>query len=321
MLNTLTEIKVGQTNIREVITQKSYEKQEDHLTGSRPDLIINFSVNGQPHMLFIENKLGTGEGNVQLKRYADLLRSYEAEGFKTHLIYLTKLHDPKMRNDIIHNEASTSFNQIRWFQIYNWLKGHRSELVNLFLEYMEEMQLNDSRRFVPQDMYAIQHMERLVRMMDACLEGSVEETASTLFNRSTGWTNRFTQLKDSGRYMKQNDQGNYTVINFGFYLTDDEYPLVSVLFEVNPKCPNRIGLIQAMRKFVEANDGWNSDHLDNITDWANIHYDKNLLDFLSADDHITAIQEFFILRLKELHVLKQRHPEFAWKSVESGENI
>ncbi|RAV02715.1 hypothetical protein DQG13_09440 [Paenibacillus sp. YN15] len=221
-MNTYSEIKLSQLSIREITTQKTYAKQEDHHTDSRPDMMIRFSDNGNPHVLFIENKLGTGEGNIQLKRYADHLRSYELDGCQTHLIYITKLHDPKQKKDIISSGANTSFHQIRWFQIYNWLKDHRSELVNLFLEYMEEIQLNDSRRFVPQDIYAIQHMERLVRMMDACLEGRVEEIVTTLFNRSTGWTNRFDQLKKHNRYMKLNAQANLTEVNFGFYMTDNE---------------------------------------------------------------------------------------------------
>ncbi|WP_053375538.1 PD-(D/E)XK nuclease family protein [Paenibacillus sp. FJAT-27812] len=320
-LNTLTDIKVGTTNIREVTTQKTYNKQVDHLTDSRPDLLIRFSDGGQPHVLCIENKLGTGEGDQQLKRYADHLRSYETDGCQTHLVYITKLHDPKQKKDIISSGAATSFHQVRWFQIYNWLKRHRSELIDLLLEYMEEMQLNDSRRFVPQDIYAIQHMERLIRMMDGCLEGKVEETVSNLFNRSTGWTNRFAQLKEYYRYMKQNDQGNFSVINFGFYITDDEYTSVCIMFEVNPKCPKRVDMIAAMKEFVESNEGWFSEDLDDNTAWANIYCEKSLLDFLSAEDHIEAIQAYFITHLTELYSLKQQHPEFDWKSKESSVTV
>lgn len=112
LLNNLTDIKVGQINIREVTTQKTYTKHDDHQTDSRPDMIIRFSESGKPHVLFIENKLGTGEGQVQLKRYADHLRSYEADGCHTHLIYLTKLHDPKKKKDIVGSGANTSFHQI-----------------------------------------------------------------------------------------------------------------------------------------------------------------------------------------------------------------
>jgi hypothetical protein len=125
-------------------------------------------------------------------------------------------------------------------------------------------------------------------------------------------------MKDNGRYMKQNDQGNFTVINFGFYLTEDEYPLASILFEVNPKCPNRSELNCAMKEFVENNEGWTSEDMDDKTAWATMYYDKSLLDFLPAEDHIDAIQTFFITRLNELHTLKQQHPEFDWKSKESG---
>lgn len=318
MFTNLFELNVGQVIIREVTTQKSYEKQADHLTDSRPDMMIRFSEGGKSHVVFIENKLGTGEGEQQLKRYADHLRNYEADGCHTHLIYITKHHDLKQKKDIINSNASTTFHQVRWYQIYNWLKSHRSEFVDLLLEYMEEMQLNDSRRFVPQDIYAIQNMERLIRMMDSCLEGKVEETVSSLFNRSTGWTNRFVQLKENYRYMKQNDQGNFSVINFGFYITDGEYPTVCIMFEVNPKCPKRAEMIMAMKEFVESYEGWVFEDLEDVTAWANIYHEKSLLEFLSSEDHIEAIQAFFITHLKELNSLKQQYPEFGWKSKESG---
>ncbi|WP_058301768.1 PD-(D/E)XK nuclease family protein [Gorillibacterium timonense] len=74
-LKSLTDLTVSEANIREVTTQKIYTKQEDHQTDSRPDMIIRFSDEGKSHVVFIENKLGTGEGYIQLKRYADHLRS------------------------------------------------------------------------------------------------------------------------------------------------------------------------------------------------------------------------------------------------------
>ncbi|MDQ0091168.1 hypothetical protein J2T12_004594 [Paenibacillus anaericanus] len=317
-LNKLTDINVSPTNLREVTTQKTYAKKDAHLTDSRPDMMIRFSEGDKHHVLFIENKLGTGEGHQQLQRYADHLRSYEADGCRTHLVYITKAYEPKKKSEIVQNGNNASFDQVRWYQIYNWLKGHQSELINIILEYMEEIQLNDSRRFLPQDMYAIQHMERLIRMMDACMDGPVEDIVTKLFNRSTGWTNRFAQLKESYRYMKQNDQGNYSVINFGFYITDEEYPTACIMFEINPKCPNRPGLIKAMREFIVRNEGWSSEDMDDNTAWSNIYYEKSLLNFLSTDDHIESIQAFFIDRLNELYKLKQQHPEFNWKSKEIG---
>lgn len=314
----LTTINVASTNIHEITTQKTYGKQIDHVTDSRPDMMIRFAEGKQSHIIFIENKLGTGEGDQQLKRYADHLRNYEADGCRTHLIYITKAYDPKRETDILQNGNQATFHQIRWFQVYNWLQTQRSELIDMILEYMEEIGLNDSRRFLPQDIYAIQNMERIVRMMDACLDGPVEHTITKLFNRSTSWTNRFVQLKEEYRYMKQNDQGNFSAINYGFHQSEEDYPIISIMFQVNPKCPNRPAFIKAMKSFLEKNEGWSSQDIDDHTAWSMIHYDKSLLQFLSTDDHIESIQAFFIERLKELYKLKQQTPELEWKSKGSG---
>lgn len=43
---------------------------------------------------------------------------------------------------------------------------------------MEEIQLNETRRFLPQDISAIQQMNRLQSMMDESLDGSVDEINS-----------------------------------------------------------------------------------------------------------------------------------------------
>lgn len=310
----LTKVKVsGTITIKEVTTQKTYEKQETHISDSRPDMLIRFMVDSSPHIMFIENKLGSSEGELQLRRYSDHLKSYEIEGCQTHLIYITKGHDPKQKADVMDSTNKAYFYQLRWYQVYTLLKQHPSELINLLLEYMEEMQLNDSRRFLPQDIYAIQNMERLIRMMDSCLDGHVEEAVTKLFGRSTGWTNRFAQLKDSYRYMKQNDQGNFTAINFGFHLTDAEYPMVSILFEINPKCPRRGEVIQAVKEFLLSHDKWNAEDLEENTAWVSICYDESLLTFMTEADHVQSIQNFFIIRLNELYQIKQIHPELGWK--------
>ncbi len=161
----------GNLSIKEITTQKKYSKQDTHATDSRPDLMIRFSADSKSHVLFIENKLESFEGNQQLRRYADHLKTYESDDCLTHLVYITKAHDPKNKNEIIAHDNHASFHQLRWYQVYSGLKNYPSELVNIILEYMEEMQLNDSRRFIPQDIYAIQNMERIIRMMDSCLDG------------------------------------------------------------------------------------------------------------------------------------------------------
>lgn len=104
----------GTIAIKEVTTQKTYNKQDNHATDSRPDIKIRFAAGTTSHVLFIENKLDSFEGNLQLRRYADHLKSYESDGCLTHLVYITKGHDPK--NKIIDTGTNTTFHQLRWFQ-------------------------------------------------------------------------------------------------------------------------------------------------------------------------------------------------------------
>ena len=83
----------------------------------------------------------------------------------------------------------------------------RDAYIDKVIEFMEGLGLNESRRFLPHDMYAIQEMNRLQRMMDECLDGVVDDTMTKLFGRPMGWSNRNVQLRDHWRYFKVNDQG------------------------------------------------------------------------------------------------------------------
>ncbi|WP_155973322.1 hypothetical protein [Paenibacillus sp. Leaf72] len=56
-----------------------------------------------------------------MKRYADHLRNYEADGCRSHFIYITRAYAPKRDADILQNQNGNqaTFHQIRWFQVYN----------------------------------------------------------------------------------------------------------------------------------------------------------------------------------------------------------
>jgi hypothetical protein len=310
---TFIDSSIRHPQLLEITTQKTFSKQEEHQVNSRPDLVLRFMDGHKSYVIFFENKLGSHEGDTQLKRYADHLRPYENEGCKTYLFYLTQFYDPKDKDRIIPKGSKTTFNQIRWYEIYNWLKENQNEYINKVLEYMEERNLNETRRFVPQDVYAIQNMQRLIHMMDSCLDGQVEDTMTSLFGRATGWTNRFVQLRSNYRYMKYNDLGNYSAIAIGFYLTDEEYPSVCIMYEVNPNCPKRADIISAMKKFVKDNPDWETENIDDPSAWSNIYCEMDLLSFLSDQDHIDSIQIFFMNKLKELYTLKQENPDLDWK--------
>lgn len=304
------EITLEEPSNIEVTTQKTLLKLPEHEINSRPDLVIQFQDKGKLFIAFFENKLEAAEGNFQLQRYTEHLQVYKNRGYNTFLFYVTRYYDPKENDKII---------QLRWYMIYNWLKGHRNPFIAKIITFMEEIQLNETRRFLPQDIFAIQLMNRLQRMMDECLDGPVDEKMTELFGKAVKWSNRHVNLRDDSRYFKTNDQGDNwtsTWMGCGFKLTNEEYPLVSVIFEVNPNFLKREEVIEAMQWFLDnegTKRGWKGYNLDDNTKWSGINCDKYLLDFLKNDDHISSIQEFFNEKMEELYLLKKQYPDLNWK--------
>jgi hypothetical protein len=297
-----------------VNTQRTFLKIEGHETDSRPDLVIQFNEADMKYIIFFENKLQASEGDNQLQRYAEHLKSYKINGFKTYLVYITRYDDPKDNSEIFIKGITAEFIQCRWYKVYNWLITQRDAYIDKVIEFMEGLGLNESRRFLPHDMYAIQEMNRLQRMMDECLDGVVDDTMTKLFGRPMGWSNRNVQLRDHWRYFKVNDQGNWlTWIGCGFYITEEEYPLVCVTYEVSPNYENRKQVIKAMKEFIKNREDWDEYDLEDDTSWSGISCDKYLLEFLQEEDHIVAIQKFFVEKLEELHTIKEKYPTLNWK--------
>ncbi len=306
--------KCGQVSGVSVSTQRTFGKLSGHGVDSRPDLTIKFSDGSQPYIIFLESKLEAGEGPDQLKRYADHLKVYQELGYRTYLLYVTRYADAKDASNIFATGQTTRLILLRWYQIYNWLTNNRNLYIDKILAFMEEIGLNDSRKFLPQDIYAIQEMSRLQRMMDESLDGVVDSTMTKLFGKPTNWTNRHVQLRDHYRYYKACPQEGCGWIGCGFYLTEEEYPLICVTFEVGPNDPKRSDTINAMKWFEKQNKEWEGYDLNDPTKWSGISSDKSLLDFLSQDDHIAAVETYLVGRLTELHAVKLRYPNLGWKA-------
>src|SRR4051794_6253571 len=77
-----------------VRTQQRLNPLHDHVTGSRPDLVIELSsgTDAGRDVVFLESKIGSGEGAEQLKRYSDLLSTVEGARSRT-LVYITRDYD------------------------------------------------------------------------------------------------------------------------------------------------------------------------------------------------------------------------------------
>ena len=306
-------IKAKQIQDIVITTQKTFLKLDGHDTDSRPDIVLRFNDSDNKYVVFFENKINAAEGQEQLKRYAEHLKWYQDNGYKTILLYITRYADPKSEEEIFANGKTAIFQQLRWYKIYYWLKEEQDNAyIKKLLEFMEEIGLDESRRFLPQDMYAMQNMDRLQRIMDECLDDVVDEEMTKLFGKAIAWSNRNKQIRDYNRYFKVLD-ANTVWMGYGLDFNSDEYPQVQVMYSVGNTHPQRDKLLHAMNEFVGKNGDWEGVALNTDEKWQAICAGKSLLEFLHNEDHISSIQQFFIEKLRELHKLKQDEPKLFWK--------
>jgi hypothetical protein len=128
-----------------VTTQRPFGALEGHSYSSRPDVVIELSesfstevVDGQhsdeapvppTDVVFIESKVGSREGQDQLRRYAEHLSALPNVRHRR-LVYITRDYDPKDEDEIVGgprvSDAPVGFVPLRWHGFYRTLENYRS---------------------------------------------------------------------------------------------------------------------------------------------------------------------------------------------------
>jgi hypothetical protein len=296
----------------EVVTQKTYIALPGHVVdnkpcNSRPDMVIEFQSNDNRHLIFIENKIDSVEGTDQLSRYADHLKINLDNGKQVALLYITKNYESK--EDITEKceVDGIPFIPLRWYQVYQWLKQRDDEFIGRVLNYMEVLKMDQSRRFAPIDLVVMQETKRILSMMDECLSGQVQEIFTSLYGKPAQLFSRLTELRDNNYYnMYKSRDSNEKSISCGFVMLDNEYPFIEVTYGIRPSYHNFDNELALMDEFVFKHDGWVKVGSEDAKDWADwqgvagVYCRKSLAEFLHYDDHVLAIEEFFVKKLNEL---------------------
>ena len=73
-----------------------------------------------------------------------------------------------------------------------------------------------------------------------------------------------------------------------------EYPTLGIMFEVTDKCNKKAEIITSMQKVItDKGDEWVAHNLVTHSNWSAISYKKNLQSFLSTENQIAEIKQFF----------------------------
>lgn len=308
-----------------VSTQREFEPLDGHLSGSRPDLLIELIDDSRRSIIFIESKVASQEGYEQLSRYAEILHSLP--GFhERYLLYITCDFEPKNAAVIFKKipESNVQFKQLRWHQFYRFLQSHASTmLVQEIIEFMSEHQMAHNNQFSSIDVIALANFTKSLKMMEETMWGEVSQR----FEKALGGIRRqnaaLTQVQLHGRYLMVADMrsGGWWC-GLGFMLKTSsmtDYPTVRLMLEVSPNSSHRVEIIEAMKAICKQYD-WQGDRLNEAKAWSSIFQEKSLQFFLSEEDHVAAIQKFFRETLDELEKIKEQYPNLPWTATpDSGE--
>ncbi|BAY15164.1 hypothetical protein NIES21_09790 [Anabaenopsis circularis NIES-21] len=313
-----------------ITTQKEHQGLESHTADSRFDILIELSNGLDTDVIIIESKIGSTDGNNALKRYVEILSSLPNVNQRI-LLYITRNYDPQeeIKTFASKQKTTVNFHQLRWYQFYSFLDKHGSDtLAQEILTFMRSNQMAGKNQFSSIDLLTMMNFNKTLNFMQATLSEEVEAEFKNAFGRVTSGSPSITQWRHHSRYII------YTGLSDGwnlwcglgyFYLNSDDltsYPYIGICLEVSPTFKNRPKIIKAMQNIVnDKPEIWTPCGLTVTPDWSSIFYRKTLQEFLSYEDQLCPIKEFFIEAIKELEIVREKYFDFPWKGLSAGEMI
>ncbi|MBD2163921.1 PD-(D/E)XK nuclease family protein [Calothrix membranacea FACHB-236] len=306
------------TNIK-ISTQQEYKRLPNHTQDSRPDIVVELSNSVNTHIIFIESKIGSVEGEDQLKRYAEIL--YHQENFTDRsLIYITREYEQKNHSEILHSDLSSKvkFHQLRWYQFYSFLS---KRIIDTFakeiLMFMEVNRMAHTNQLSSLDILTMINFNKTLNFMESTLSDEVSDKFKQTFGGVTKGAASLTQYENKSRYIIYRQfYGWHFWCSLGYFdLNPDtftQYPYLGIRLEVSPTYVKRPEIIIAMQEIVEKNSTeWTHHHL-YTKDWSSIFYRKSLQDFLSDENHVSSIKKYFFKSIEVLKEVQKNYPHLPW---------
>jgi PD-(D/E)XK nuclease superfamily len=306
-----------------ISTQRTFEGLSHHNSDSRPDIVIELGDGTNNDIIFIESKIGSNEGYEQLPRYAEILDKRPNLRNKV-LVYITRDFEPKDRVTILHRipDSNIRFIQVRWHQFYQFLKAQTATiLVEEIIKFMQEHQMAHNNQFSSIDVIALANFTKSLKLMEQTMWGEVSQRFEKILGSIAPISTTFTQFRLHERYLMYSWLPDKWWCGIGFLLntsSSTDYPTVCLVLEVDPKSARQAEIIKAMKAICKENSDWKGYDLDNSKAWSRIVLGRSLQSFLSEEDHIATIKEFFLKSLDELNNIKIEYRDMPWNTFKDG---
>jgi hypothetical protein len=311
--------KYSSTNIS---TQQEHKGLESHNEDSRLDIVIELSTGLNTDVIFIESKIGSTAISGQLEKYAEILSNLPNLRHRI-LIYITRDYDPKeeIKTPALNLEPKVIFYQLRWHQFYACLQQHATDiLAQEILIFMRKNGMSHINQFSSVDLLTMVNYNKTLNLMESTLSEEVQHKFKLAFGGVINGAASRTQWKWSSRYIIYTKfSGNNFWCGLGYFnLNPDnltEYPYLGICLEVSAGFVERPKIIKSMQKVINDKPNiWTPENLTILPAWSAIFYRKSLQEFLSQENQLSAIKDFF---LKSIDELKNIQPDFnfPWKGV------
>ncbi|MDZ8055381.1 MAG: hypothetical protein RMX68_028390 [Aulosira sp. ZfuVER01] len=308
-----------------VSTQQEYQALTKHTQDSRLDIVVELSNGLSTDVIFFESKIGSSEGWGQLEKYADILSNLPNLRYRI-LIYITRDYDPKeeIKQYCLELSPKVNFFQLRWYQFYSFLEKRAFDsLAEEILIFMRNNKMSQNNQFSSVDLLTMVNFNKTLHLMESTLSDEVQQEFKLAFGGVIKGAASRTQWKWDERYIIYTHFSPSTWdlwCGVGYFslnpsnLTD--YPNLGIFLQVSQKFEQRPKIIESMQKIVNDKPNiWTPVNLKVLPAWSGIFYRKSLQDFLSEENHISAIKLFFQESIKELKTVQGQYFDFPWKGV------
>ncbi|WP_375473128.1 PD-(D/E)XK nuclease family protein [uncultured Nostoc sp.] len=308
-----------------ISTQQEHKGLESHTENSRLDIVVELSTGLTTDVIFFESKIGAKDGNNSLKKYAEILSKLPNVRHRI-LIYISRDYDPKkeIKTPAFNLEPTVSFYQLRWHQFYARLQQYETDiLAQETLMFMRRNGMSTTNQFSSLDLLTMVNFNKTLHLMESTLSEEVQQEFRVAFGGVIRGAASRTQWKWDERYIIYTHFSPSTWdfwCGLGYFglnpsnLTD--YLYLGIFLHVSPKFGQRPKIIESMQKIINDKPNlWTPSNLKVLPAWSGIFYRKSLQDFLSEENHVSAIKLFFQESIKELKTVQEQYFDFPWKGV------
>lgn len=135
--------------------------------------IIDVVIKGENEVCFMENKVNSKEGKLQLDRYSIILNELKNTGVKTKLVYCTKNSDPKTFDQ-------HSFFQFKWHDVSEFFKRNSDEkITNLFINFLKQNNMSIDMTLRGVHLTTLENANNIFSLIDRNIDNVKSEFAST----------------------------------------------------------------------------------------------------------------------------------------------